>query len=72
MKILKVKFKFQDIESEEYEYKYLEQGEKEPDSYSGVIYDSLQDALCERDINQIDWLFKTFQFETKTILHKKL
>ena len=72
MKILKIKFKFQDIESEEYEYKYLEQGEKEQDEYSGVIYDSLQDALCERDINQIDWLFKTFQFETKTILHKKL
>ena len=72
MKILKVKFRFQGIESEEYEYVYLEKGEECPDEYSGVIYDSLNDALAERDINQIDWLFKTFNFETETILHKKL
>lgn len=72
MKILKVKFRFQDVESEEYEYVYLEQEEKEPDEYSGVIYDSLQDALYERDMNQIDWLFRTFEFEIETILHKKL
>jgi hypothetical protein len=47
MKILKVKFKFQNVESEEYEYVYLEKGEIEPDEYSGVIYDSLEDALYE-------------------------
>ena len=72
MKILKVRFKFRDVESEEYEYKYLEQGEIMPDKYVGVIYDSLQDALYERDMNQIDWLFRTFGFEIETILHKKL
>lgn len=72
MKILKVKFRFQDIESEEYEYVYLEKGELCPDEYSGVIYDSLQDALYERDMNQIEWLFRTFNFEKETILHKKL
>lgn len=72
MKILKVRFKFRDVESEEYEYVYLEKGEIMPDKYSGVIYDSYKDALYERDMNQIDWLFRTFVFEIETILHKKL
>lgn len=72
MKILKVKFRFQDVESEEYEYVYLEKGEIEPNEYSGVIYDSLNDVLAERDINQVDWVFRTFNFEIETILHKKL